>query len=46
MEFKPGDEIEMRMPGGGGFGPVSERPRALILHDLAMGYITPEGAGA
>ena len=44
LEFKPGDEIEMRMPGGGGFGPPSERPRELILNDLAMNYITPQGA--
>jgi N-methylhydantoinase B/oxoprolinase/acetone carboxylase alpha subunit len=44
IEFKPGDLIELRMPGGAGFGPVSERPRALILHDLEMGYITPESA--
>jgi N-methylhydantoinase B/oxoprolinase/acetone carboxylase alpha subunit len=44
IEFHPGDEIEMRMPGGGGFGPVSERPVELIRNDLAMGYITPAGA--
>ena len=44
LEFKPGDEIEMRMPGGAGFGPVSQREKARILQDLAMGYITPEGA--
>jgi N-methylhydantoinase B len=44
IEFKPGDLFVLRLPGGGGFGPVSERPRALIERDLAMGYITPEGA--
>jgi N-methylhydantoinase B len=44
LELNPGDEIEMLMPGGGGFGPVSERERELILLDLEMGYITPEGA--
>ena len=32
------------MPGGGGFGPVSERSVELIRNDLALGYITPEGA--
>ncbi len=46
LEFKPGDEIEMRMPGGAGFGPVAERPRAEILRDLEMGYITAEEAQA
>ena len=44
IEYQPGDLIELRMPGGGGFGPVAERERALILADLALGYITPEGA--
>jgi N-methylhydantoinase B len=44
IEFNPGDEIELRMPGGGGFGPVSERSVASIRNDLALGYITPEGA--
>ena len=42
--LNPGDEIEMLMPGGGGFGPVSERERELILFDLEMGYISREGA--
>jgi N-methylhydantoinase B len=34
----------MIMPGGGGFGPVSERPPDLIKYDLDMGYITARGA--
>ncbi|MCZ7567157.1 MAG: hydantoinase B/oxoprolinase family protein [Ardenticatenaceae bacterium] len=44
IEFNPGDEIEMRMPGGAGFGPVTEREPERILRDLEMGYITPQGA--
>lgn len=40
LEFKPGDEIEMRMPGGAGFGPVSERPLESVRRDIEMGYIT------
>ncbi len=44
LEFQPGDEIELRMPGGAGFGPVEERQRELILNDLKNGYITAEGA--
>jgi N-methylhydantoinase B len=44
IEFHPGDEIELRMPGGAGFGPVAEREPERIARDLAMGYITPEGA--
>ena len=44
LTFKPGDEIELRMPGGAGFGPVASRERAHILRDFQLGYITPEGA--
>jgi N-methylhydantoinase B len=44
LELKPGDVIELRMPGGGGFGPVAERERAQIEWDLEMGYITEQGA--
>jgi N-methylhydantoinase B len=44
LELEPGAEVELRMPGGGGFGPVSERSRALILSDLELGHITPTGA--
>ena len=44
LAFAPGDEIEMRMPGGAGFGDVSLRERELVLRDLELGYVTPEGA--
>jgi N-methylhydantoinase B len=44
LELEPGDEVELRMPGGGGFGPVSERRRESILSDLELGHITPTGA--
>jgi len=44
IEFNPGDEIVLHLPGGGGFGPVEERERALVLRDLELGYITPGGA--
>ncbi|MCZ7567138.1 MAG: hydantoinase B/oxoprolinase family protein [Ardenticatenaceae bacterium] len=44
IHFRPGDELEMRMPGGAGFGPAPERERERILHDLEMGYITLRGA--
>ena len=39
-----GDEIELCMPGGGGFGPVAERPRSAVLRDYRRGYITRAGA--
>ena len=44
LDFAPGDVLEMRMPGGAGFGPVNQRPRAAIAQDLALGYISAEGA--
>ena len=44
LQFEPGDEIMMIMPGGAGFGPVEERERERVLSDLRLGYITPEGA--
>jgi N-methylhydantoinase B len=44
LAFNPGDEIELKMPGGAGFGNPAERERALILKDLELGYITAQGA--
>ncbi len=44
LAFAPGDEIEMRMPGGAGFGDVNLRERELVLRDVELGYVTPEGA--
>lgn len=44
IRLQPGDVVELHLPGGGGFGPVTERPRELILRDLELGYITPRGA--
>ena len=44
IDFLPGDVVDLHLPGGGGFGPVSERSGTLVEEDLALGYITPEGA--
>jgi N-methylhydantoinase B len=44
LKFNPGDEIELRMPGGAGFGSVSKREKKLILSDIALGYVSLEGA--
>jgi N-methylhydantoinase B len=44
-QFVPhGKKVMMAFPGGGGYGPASERPTAEILKDLAGGYITAEAA--
>ena len=34
----PGDVIEVRLPGGGGYGPPAERDAALRARDLVDGY--------
>jgi N-methylhydantoinase B len=38
--MQPGDWIEVRTPGGGGWGDPGERDPALIARDLARGYMT------
>lgn len=44
LQFHPGDEIELRMPGGAGFGDPSQRNAASIQTDLDSGILTLEGA--
>jgi len=46
LRFAPGDEIELRMPGGAGFGPASGRDPDAIRRDLAAGVVSPAGARA
>lgn len=36
----PGETVELLTPGGGGFGPVSERDPALSLEDVNNGYVS------
>jgi N-methylhydantoinase B/oxoprolinase/acetone carboxylase alpha subunit len=40
----PGDQVKLVMPGGGGYGPASERDPALIRADIENGFVTPERA--
>jgi len=44
LAFQPGDEIELRMPGGAGFGSSDQRDPAAIARDVAAGIVTIEGA--
>ena len=44
LAFAPGDEIELRMPGGAGFGAAGQRDPGAIERDLTGGIVTPEGA--
>jgi N-methylhydantoinase B len=46
LELKGGDEVVIRVPGGGGFGAPQERERELVRRDLADGMITVAAARA
>ncbi len=43
---RPGEVISLRAGGGGGYGPVSERPAESVARDVAAGYITAQAAAA
>jgi N-methylhydantoinase B len=42
--LEPGDIVCVESGGGGGYGPPSERPRSLVLRDLAREYVSAEAA--
>ncbi len=44
--LEPGDWVQVRTPGGGGYGEPAARDPALIARDIRRGYITPEEAEA
>jgi N-methylhydantoinase B len=44
FELKPGDWVNVRTPGGGGWGNPRERDRDRVARDVARGYITAEQA--
>ena len=37
----PGSLVEIRLPGGGGYGPPTDRDPDLIARDLLEGYVSP-----
>jgi N-methylhydantoinase B len=43
-ELQPGDWVQVRTPGGGGYGDPHARDPALVQRDVARGYITAEEA--
>ena len=44
-QFVPhGGRVQLFFPGGAGYGKVHDRDKALILRDLARGYISEESA--
>jgi N-methylhydantoinase B len=42
--LQPGDWVQVRTPGGGGWGDPRARDPALLARDLARGYLTAEQA--
>jgi N-methylhydantoinase B len=40
IRFRSGDELELRLPGGGGFGPAEERERERVIADVEAGYVS------
>jgi N-methylhydantoinase B len=44
VELKPGDTVSFQTCGGGGYGPPSERDRALVEQDVRDGKVSAERA--
>jgi 5-oxoprolinase (ATP-hydrolysing)/N-methylhydantoinase B len=44
IQLKPGDRVDLVMPGGGGYGNPADRDPKLIREDIAEGYVTREAA--
>ncbi len=44
IKLKRGDQVILRSPGGGGFGPPEERPPESVLEDAQDGFISVEAA--
>ena len=41
-----GDRVRLTTCGGGGYGEVAERPRAMVVEDVLEGYVSAEQAEA
>ncbi len=46
MRLTRGQSVRLETPGGGGYGPASERSPAAVARDVALGYLTPDKATA
>lgn len=44
--FRKGDEVILRVPGGGGFGPPAQREQAAVEADVAQGLVSRAQAQA
>jgi N-methylhydantoinase B len=45
VDLAPGDVVEIRTGGGGGFGHTEERDQSLVERDLRLGYVSSSGSG-
>lgn len=46
IALKPGDSVRVRTPGGGGYGPPSQRDPALVAEDVRLGRYSAKAAKA
>lgn len=46
LSLSAGDRIRIKSPGGGGYGPPTEREPSRVRRDLELGYVTPDHAAA
>ncbi len=44
IQLRRGQSLRLETPGGGGYGPASERDPAAVARDVAMSLISPEAA--
>jgi N-methylhydantoinase B len=45
LTLRPGDLVEVLLPGGGGYGLPAERDAVLRARDLEQGYVSPSSRG-
>ncbi|MDW4499188.1 hydantoinase B/oxoprolinase family protein [Sulfitobacter sp. D35] len=46
IRLERGRSVRLQTPGGGGYGPPSERPAEAVARDVALGYLSAEKADA
>ena len=46
MALKRGQSVRLETPGGGGYGPASDRDPGQVARDVALGFLTADNATA
>ena len=44
IKLERGQSVRLDTPGGGGYGPASQRPAADVARDVAGGLMSPDAA--